>query len=98
MFKYLKNWFHNEMHVILMYVLFSISLLQSTSAGQELLDNVFKHLNLIETAYFGLRYIDSTGQTVINFRFFVFRKLLFFVCDNINGQLLTAVLIISLHV
>ncbi|ODN03090.1 Band 4.1-like protein 4A [Orchesella cincta] len=36
---------------------------QSTSAGQELLDNVFKHLNLIETAYFGLRYIDNTGQT-----------------------------------
>ncbi|OXA62814.1 hypothetical protein Fcan01_02506 [Folsomia candida] len=35
----------------------------STSNGQELLDNTFKHLNLIETAYFGLRFIDNTGQT-----------------------------------
>ncbi len=25
------------------------------TSGQDLLDNVFKHLNLIETAYFGLR-------------------------------------------
>ncbi|GIY76746.1 band 4.1-like protein 4 [Caerostris darwini] len=32
------------------------------SRGQQLLDVVFKHLNLMETAYFGLRYIDSTGQ------------------------------------
>jgi len=38
--------------------------LQSISLGQELLDNVFKHLNIIETAYFGLRYVDNTGQTV----------------------------------
>ncbi|GIY62981.1 hypothetical protein CEXT_160821 [Caerostris extrusa] len=32
------------------------------SRGQQLLDVVFKHLNLMETAYFGLRFIDSTGQ------------------------------------
>ena len=34
------------------------------TTGQDLLDNVFKYLNLIETAYFGLRYQDSDNQTV----------------------------------
>ncbi|GFS94092.1 band 4.1-like protein 4A [Trichonephila clavipes] len=33
-----------------------------TSRGQQLLDVVFKHLNLMETAYFGLRFMDATGQ------------------------------------
>lgn len=72
---------------------FVIFYLQSTSAGQELLDNVFKHLNLIETAYFGLRYIDNTGQTVIIFfiknfhfsrRFAVFMtcRYVWFCCKN----------------
>ncbi|KAH1003108.1 band 4.1-like protein 4 [Dendroctonus ponderosae] len=37
--------------------------LQRTSAGQLLLDTVFKHLNLLETAYFGLRFLDQNGQT-----------------------------------
>ncbi|KAK6630538.1 hypothetical protein RUM43_014523 [Polyplax serrata] len=32
--------------------------------GRDILDYVFSHLNLLETAYFGLRYIDSTNQTV----------------------------------
>ncbi|KDR23084.1 Band 4.1-like protein 4, partial [Zootermopsis nevadensis] len=31
--------------------------------GQEILDTVFRHLNLLETAYFGLRYLDSSSQT-----------------------------------
>ena len=35
------------------------------TTGQDLLDGVFAHLNLIETAYFGLRYQDSSNQTVI---------------------------------
>ena len=35
-----------------------------TTTGQDLLDNIFKYLNLIETAYFGLRYQDNENQTV----------------------------------
>ncbi|XP_054277525.1 band 4.1-like protein 4 isoform X2 [Macrosteles quadrilineatus] len=37
--------------------------IQDTSLGQEVLDTVFRHLNLLETAYFGLRYLDSANQT-----------------------------------
>ncbi|KYQ55467.1 Band 4.1-like protein 4A [Trachymyrmex zeteki] len=36
---------------------------QSSNLGQELLDRVFKHLNLLETSYFGLRYLDHGNQT-----------------------------------
>ena len=35
-----------------------------TTTGQDLLDTIFKYLNLIETAYFGLRYQDNENQTV----------------------------------
>ena len=38
--------------------------IQDKTTGQDLLDNIFKYLNLIETAYFGLRYQDSANQTV----------------------------------
>ncbi|XP_065207424.1 band 4.1-like protein 4 isoform X2 [Planococcus citri] len=37
--------------------------IQSTSTGQDVLDTVFRHLNLIETSYFGLRYVDCNNQT-----------------------------------
>ena len=37
---------------------------QDNSPGQEILDTVFRHLNLLETAYFGLRYLDASSQTV----------------------------------
>ncbi|CAH1169143.1 unnamed protein product [Phyllotreta striolata] len=37
--------------------------IQNNSNGQALLDVVFRHLNLLETAYFGLRYLDTHGQT-----------------------------------
>nr|CAH7746836.1 unnamed protein product [Callosobruchus chinensis] len=37
--------------------------IQNNSNGQVLLDVVFRHLNLLETAYFGLRYLDENGQT-----------------------------------
>lgn len=37
--------------------------LQSNNNGQALLDIVFRHLNLLETAYFGVRYLDQNGQT-----------------------------------
>jgi len=37
--------------------------IQDTFRGQDLLDIVYKHLNLLETVYFSLRFIDSNGQT-----------------------------------
>lgn len=37
--------------------------IQNTSRGQHLLDVVYRHLNLLETAFFGLRYVDEVGQT-----------------------------------
>ena len=40
--------------------------IQDKTTGQDLLDNIFKYLNLIETAYFGLRYQDNDNQTVIS--------------------------------
>lgn len=39
-------------------------LFQDDLPGQTLLDIVFSRLNLIETAYFGIRYIDDENQTV----------------------------------
>ncbi|CAB3240010.1 unnamed protein product [Arctia plantaginis] len=33
------------------------------NTGQALLDVVFRHLDLLETAYFGLRYVDQDNQT-----------------------------------
>ncbi|XP_045527862.1 band 4.1-like protein 4 isoform X3 [Pieris brassicae] len=37
--------------------------MQDNSTGQTLLDVVFRHLDLLETAYFGLRYVDQDNQT-----------------------------------
>lgn len=37
---------------------------QKELLGQSLLEVVFARLNLLETAYFGLRYLDFEGQTV----------------------------------
>ncbi|XP_066980227.1 band 4.1-like protein 4A isoform X3 [Macrobrachium rosenbergii] len=37
--------------------------IQDTTTGQDLLERVFQHLNLMETAYFGLRYLDPSNQT-----------------------------------
>ena len=49
--------------------------IQDKTTGQDLLDNIFKYLNLIETAYFGLRYQDNDNQTVISFfPFFLFNS------------------------
>ncbi|KAK9758656.1 FERM N-terminal domain [Popillia japonica] len=43
---------------------FNISLLfQDNNTGQSVLDVAFRHLNLLETAYFGLRFLDPEGQT-----------------------------------
>lgn len=38
--------------------------LQDDLNGQAILDLCFARLNLIETAYFGLRYLDDENQTV----------------------------------
>ncbi|XP_014291241.1 band 4.1-like protein 4A isoform X2 [Halyomorpha halys] len=37
--------------------------IRPTTYGEEVLKTVFRHLNLIETSYFGLRYIDNENQT-----------------------------------
>lgn len=37
---------------------------KGSSLGQEVFDVVVRHLSLLETAYFGLRYLDSQNQTV----------------------------------
>ena len=39
-------------------------LFQGKTTGQDLLDEIFKYLNLIETHWFGLRYQDNENQTV----------------------------------
>lgn len=45
-------------------ICFFFLIFQDKSTGQVVLDVVFRHLNLLETAYFGLRYLDQEGQTV----------------------------------
>ena len=47
----------------------------SKTTGQNLLDNIFKHLNLIETAYFGLRFQDNENQTVRKSEWTCWRKM-----------------------
>jgi FERM N-terminal domain len=37
---------------------------QDNLPGQAILDSIFSRLNLIETAYFGVRFVDEDGQTV----------------------------------
>ncbi|KAF0773079.1 band 4.1-like protein 4A [Aphis craccivora] len=37
--------------------------MNGSSLGQEVFDVVVRHLSLLETAYFGLRYLDSQNQT-----------------------------------
>lgn len=39
-------------------------MLQQELLGQSLLEVVFARLNLLETSYFGLRFVDIEGQTV----------------------------------
>lgn len=44
----------------------SLIILQKELLGESLLEVVFNRLNLLETSYFGLRYVDLEGQTVSN--------------------------------
>ena len=39
-------------------------LFQGGCKGHYILDRVKDHLNLVEREYFGLRYVDCSGQTV----------------------------------
>ena len=52
------------------YLFYLYDALQEMTTGQDVLEKVFQHLNLLETAYFGLRYLDSTNQTVSSLLFF----------------------------
>lgn len=58
--------FNHYLYVIIFrwIIINSESYLQDNNAGQALLDVVFRHLDLLETAYFGLRYVDQENQTV----------------------------------
>jgi len=58
--------------------LFSVYSFQDDLSGQALLDVVFAKLNLIETAYFGLRYLDAENQTVCQLMQFVSMLLIVF--------------------
>lgn len=60
--------------------LISFPFLQDDLTGQAILDLCFARLNLIETAYFGLRYQDDDNQTVIIFSLYVFILPFDFVC------------------
>jgi hypothetical protein len=43
---------------------FFVFLFQAKAAGKMLFDQVCKQLNLLETDYFGLEYMDAQGVTV----------------------------------
>lgn len=55
-------------HISLICVLLSV--LQAKAAGKMLFDQVCKQLNLLETDYFGLEYMDVQGVTVSALNFF----------------------------
>ena len=68
---------------------------QKKTKGEEVLEKVFIHLNVLEKDYFGLRYIDRDSQSVCSF----FVGMNFFSHGSIiratekNSQLLAALLI-----
>lgn len=39
-------------------------MLQKKTKGEEVLEKVFQHLNVLEKDFFGLRYIDRNSQSV----------------------------------
>lgn len=52
-------------------------MLQKKTKGEEVLEKVFQHLNVLEKDFFGLRYIDRNSQSVwhVIFNEFFFHKL-----------------------
>lgn len=61
------------------YLFFFFLHFQDDLTGQAILDVVFARLNLIETAYFGLRFLDEENQTVSDSRFRLMISVLFFI-------------------
>lgn len=61
-------WNGNMMKLIKLLILFDSRFIrkktQKELCGQSLLEVVFARLNLLETSYFGLRFLDLEGQTV----------------------------------
>ena len=53
-------WYSNNIKSHLFFLL----ILQSTSKGHVIVAKIVEHLHLVEKDYFGLRYLDSTNQTV----------------------------------
>ena len=67
-----KNHCPHQCIIVILYCnisLLNLAIFQGKTTGQDLLDNIYKYLNLIETAYFGLRYQDNANQTVSCFIF-----------------------------
>ena len=49
---------------VLIVIMMTLLSFQKETKGQNLLNNVCEELNLIETDYFGLRYVDIDKQRV----------------------------------
>ena len=67
MYIIVKNHCPHQCIIVILYCNISflnLAIFQGKTTGQDLLDNIYKYLNLIETAYFGLRYQDNANQTV----------------------------------
>ena len=72
MYIIVKNHCPHQCIIVILYCnisLLNLAIFQGKTTGQDLLDNIYKYLNLIETAYFGLRYQDNANQTVSCFVF-----------------------------
>ena len=72
MYIIVKNHCPLQCIIVILYCnisLLNLAIFQGKTTGQDLLDNIYKYLNLIETAYFGLRYQDNANQTVSCFVF-----------------------------
>lgn len=57
------------MKICVKYILNVCNHYQDDLPGQAILDLVFLRLNLLETNYFGCRYLDGEQQTVLNYFF-----------------------------
>lgn len=56
--------------------------LQANKSGQALLDAVFRQLDLVETSYFGLRYLDEDNQPVSDKSSFISYDIIEQVCNQ----------------
>ncbi|GFU23935.1 band 4.1-like protein 4A [Nephila pilipes] len=51
------SWTHREDLIDILHII------EATTKGEFLLERVFSHLNLVEKAYFGLRFLNRTGES-----------------------------------